>query len=202
MHGDHIIYDAHGCLVTPDLVLRAYQSRCFPMADHREGVINWYRPVMRAVVTWDRFRIPRSLQKTWQRTALTVTCDTAFDQVIDRCAARDETWISRDLQRLYQELHERGRAHSVEAWDADGRLVGGLYGLAIGGVFCGESMFHTVPDASKYCVIVLVESLRRSGFGLLDCQQQTPHMERFGARLISDADYEALLLDHLEQRVF
>lgn len=200
---DRLVYDANGTLVTPDLIVRAYESRCFPMAEDRGGLINWYRPQTRAILTWDRWKVPRSLAKTARREPYRLSYDEAFEDIIAACADRDETWISQDIEALYGELHRRGIAHSVEAWDhASGDLVGGLYGLCIGGCFCGESMFHREPDASKLCVIHLVERLQRSGFAVLDCQQQTPHMERFGAYEVDDGDYAELLYQHLEHRVF
>jgi len=122
-----------------------------------------------------------------------ISTDSAFAQVIAACAERTTTWISHDIEKLYIELHRRGHAHSLEAWNEQDQLVGGLYGLAIGGCFCGESMFHRADDAAKICVVTLVEKLRARGFRLLDCQQQTPHMERFGAYEVSDGEYSALL---------
>ncbi len=196
------ILDADGSEVTPELILTAYRQRCFPMADSRRGRIRWYRPTVRAVITWDRFKVPESLVKTMRRHPYRYTCDTAFAAVIAACAERTSTWISRDIERLYVALHERGVAHSLEAWDASGALVGGLYGLAIGSCFCGESMFHRADDAAKIAVVLLVERLRKQGFRVLDCQQQTPHMERFGAYEIPDAAYAALLGDGADDLEF
>jgi leucyl/phenylalanyl-tRNA--protein transferase len=187
------ILDADGYEITPELVLHAYAQRCFPMADERGGAVRWYRPVRRAVITWDSWKVPDSLRKVMKHQPYRITVDQAFAQVIAACAERTSTWISHDIEALYGELHRLGYAHSLEAWDADGGLVGGLYGLVIGGCFCGESMFHRAPDAAKICVVELVGMLRARGFGLLDCQQQTPHMERFGAREVSDAEFAGLL---------
>lgn len=189
-----MILDADGFPVTPAVVLEAYRQRCFPMADSRNGRMRWYRPPVRAVITWDRFTVPRSLDKVLRnRAPFTITFDRDFARVIAACAQRRSTWISHDIEQLYGELHRQGHAHSVEAWDAAGGLAGGLYGLRIGGCFCGESMFHRAPDAAKACVVALVARLRARGFGLLDCQQQSPHMERFGAYEIGDDEYAALL---------
>lgn len=188
-----MITDADGYEVTPDLVLEAYRQRCFPMADEREGRLRWYRPAERAVITWDRWKVPESLVKVMRRMPFRLSIDEAFRDVIAACAERSTTWISRDIESLYTVLHERGHAHSVEAWDGDGTLVGGLYGLAIGGIFCGESMFHRANDAAKICVVHLVERLRERGFVLLDCQQQTSHMARFGAYEIGDEAYRGIL---------
>lgn len=182
------ILDADGYPVTPELVVSAYWQRCFPMAASRQGRLRWFRPETRAIITWDRFKVPESLRKVMRHEPYRITVDQAFPQVIAACAARVSTWISRDVERLYVELHERRIAHSVEAW-RDTELVGGLYGLVLGSCFCGESMFHRADDAAKICVVHLVARLQRNGFTLLDCQQQTPHMARFGAYEIPDAEY-------------
>lgn len=196
------VVDADGYEVTPELVLEAYRQRCFPMAEERGGPLRWYRPTRRAVITWDRFRIPDSLAKRLRNRPYTITVDGDFPAVIAACAERASTWISHDIEALYTELHRRGHAHSLEARDADGALVGGLYGLVIDGCFCGESMFHRADDAAKMCVVRLVAILQERGFALLDCQQQTPHMARFGAYEIDDATYAALLADAAGDRPF
>jgi leucyl/phenylalanyl-tRNA--protein transferase len=192
------VRDADGHAVTPDLVLEAYRQGCFPMAEGRDGRFRWFRPHRRAIITWDRWQVPRSLAKTARRRPYELSIDRACPAVIAACARRDETWICHDIEALYVELHHRGHVHSVEAW-WDGALVGGLYGLALGGCFCGESMFHEADDAAKLCVMHLVEHLRGRGFTLLDCQQQTPHMERFGAYEVDGADYAGLLAAALAQ---
>jgi leucyl/phenylalanyl-tRNA---protein transferase len=196
------VRDADGYAITPETVLSAYRARCFPMADERGGPIRWYRPEDRAVITWDRYKIPESLRKRAKQRPYHISVDRDFSAVIAACAERSTTWISHDVEALYTALHQQGHAHSLEAWAADGALVGGLYGLCIGGVFCGESMFHRADDAAKLCVIELVAILRRNGFAVLDCQQQTPHMERFGARVIHDAEYADLLAEAREARAF
>lgn len=189
----HVIHDVDGHPITSETVLAAYRLRCFPMAETRGGPIAWYRPSRRSVITWDRFAVPRSLAKVLRKQPFRITVDRCFAEVIAACAERAQTWISHDVEALYVELHRQGHAHSVEAWAADGALAGGLYGLVIGGCFCGESMFHRAPDASKACVVELVARLQARGFGLLDCQQQTPHMERFGAHEITDREFARLL---------
>lgn len=188
-----VVKDVDGYPITAETLLAAYLQRCFPMADARDGAIAWYRPAHRAVITWDRWKVPDSLRKTIRRAPYRITMDQRFGEVIAACAQRSSTWISHDIEMLYGELHRRGIAHSVEAWDERAELVGGLYGLAIGGCFCGESMFHRADDAAKICVVRLVEHLRACGFALLDCQQQSPHMQRFGAYEISDRAYARLL---------
>jgi leucyl/phenylalanyl-tRNA--protein transferase len=197
------VKDADGNPVTPDVILNAYWQRCFPMAETRRGKFRWYRPATRAVITWDAWKVPSSLDKVIRnRRPYRISFDRAFPAVIAACAERDSTWISLGIEKLYVALHELGVAHSVEAWDADGTLVGGLYGICLGACFCGESMFHRADDAAKICVVALVERLQASGFRLLDCQQQTPHMQRFGAREIPDAEYAALLAACNEPREF
>ena len=191
MTGRQVVLDGDGNPVTPEMVVEAYRARCFPMADSRDGRFHWYRPRVRAVITWDRYTIPRSLRKVARRRPYRLTFNRAFDQVIAACADRDTTWLSHDIEDLYKALHARGVAHSVEAWSDSGALVGGLYGLCMGGVFCGESMFHRADDAAKLCVVELCDRLQANGFTLLDCQQQTPHMARFGAYEIEDAQYAA-----------
>jgi leucyl/phenylalanyl-tRNA--protein transferase len=196
------VRDADGNEITPEVIINAYWQRCFPMADTRRGRFRWYRPTTRAVITWDAWKVPDSLDKVIRnRRPYRITFDAVFPAVIAACAERDETWISLGIEKLYLALHDLGLAHSVEAWDADNRLVGGLYGVVLGACFCGESMFHRAPDASKVCAVHLVRRLQASGFKLLDCQQQTPHMERFGAREISDETYAELLAScHAEVR--
>ena len=190
---DPHIVDLDGNSITPETVIIAYWQRCFPMADERNGRIAWYRPERRAIITWDRFKIPVSLAKVLRKHPFTITVDRSFPQVMAACAERDSTWISRDIEQLYTELHVRGIAHSVEAWDTNGQLVGGLYGLQLGSCFAGESMFHRANDASKACVVALVARLRERGFAFLDCQQQSAHMQRFGAYEISDRTYAGML---------
>jgi leucyl/phenylalanyl-tRNA--protein transferase len=166
--------------ITPELVLQAYRGGIFPMADE-SGEIYWFSPDPRCIFPLDRFHVPRSLRKTVARQVFEIRVDTAFEQVIAGCADRPEgTWISDRIRALYTELHRRGFAHSVEAWQ-DGRMAGGLYGVAIGGAFFGESMFARVSDASKVALVALVERLRSRGYTLLDTQWVTPHLARFGA---------------------
>ncbi len=198
-----MVRDADGNPVTPEVILNAYWQRCFPMADTRRGRFHWYRPATRAVITWDAWKVPPSLDKVIRnKRPYRITFDLAFPTVIAACAERDETWISLGIEKLYVALHQLGVAHSVEAWDENANLVGGLYGVCLGACFCGESMFHRADDAAKICVVALVERLQRQGFKLLDCQQQTPHMQRFGAREIPDADYATLLAECREPVVF
>jgi leucyl/phenylalanyl-tRNA--protein transferase len=197
-----VVMDADGYPVTPELVLEAYWQRCFPMADHRSGRLRWFRPHARAIITWERWKVPDSLARTMRKEPYRITIDRDFPAVVAACAERQSTWICGDIERLYTELHRRGVAHSLEAWNAEGELVGGLYGLCLGSCFCGESMFHRADDAAKICVVRLVERLRANGFAMLDCQQQTPHMARFGAYEVTDQDYAARLERCREEKPF
>jgi leucyl/phenylalanyl-tRNA--protein transferase len=183
--------------ITPELVLHAYREGLFPMADAR-GRIAWYSPDPRGIFEIERFRPSRSLRQQIRRRAFEVRVNTAFGQVIDACAsAHGATWISPTIRRLYAALHESGYAHSVESWQSD-ELAGGLYGVAIGGAFFGESMFHRATDASKVALAALIERLRARGFALLDTQWITPHLQSLGAVEIPRAEYLRRLRAALE----
>ncbi len=164
--------------------------------DFDDPTIHWIEPQRRGVLPLEGLHVPRSLRKTIRRGGHEIRVDSAFEQVIRGCAAptpaRPQTWLNAELIGLYVELHRRGHAHSVEVWQAD-RLVGGLYGLALGGAFFGESMFSRVTDASKIALVDLVGRLRAGGFTLLDTQFLTDHLQRFGAVEISRAAYLARL---------
>jgi leucyl/phenylalanyl-tRNA--protein transferase len=183
--------------LTPELVVRAYCQGLFPMASSRRGRLFWFRPDPRAIFDPRRVHIPRSLRRTIRRGRFQVRVNTAFAAVIRACAERPDTWISEEIERVYTELHALGYAHSVEAY-LDDQLVGGLYGVAIGGAFMGESMFHRATDASKVCFAWLVERLRERGYLLLDAQYLTEHLARFGAFTVSAAEYERLLARALQ----
>ncbi len=174
--------------LTPELLVRAYCMGLFPMADGRDGPIHWYSPDPRAVFPLEAFHVPRSLRRTMARGRFEVRVNTAFGVVMRACAEREETWISAEILRAYEELHALGLAHSVEAWH-DGGLAGGLYGVALGGAFFGESMFTRVADASKVALAALVGRLRARGFVLLDTQFLTEHLARFGAVEIPREEY-------------
>lgn len=188
--------------ITPDLVLRAYRAGLFPMAERRDGErLYWLDPELRGVQPLDAFHLPRRLARTVLSDTFQVRCDTAFAEVMHGCAAptpdRPETWINPEIERLFGALHLMGHAHSVECWQ-DGRLVGGLYGVALGGAFFGESMFSAARDASKVALVHLVARLRLGGFRLLDTQFVTEHLARFGAIEIPRADYRRRLIVALE----
>lgn len=185
--------------ITPDILLRAYSIGLFPMAEDRDAAhIYWVEPEERGIFPLDELKISHSLAKTIRANAYEIRADTAFESVMRACANRDKTWINDQILRLYCELHVRGRAHSVEAWN-EGRLVGGLYGVSIGAAFFGESMFHVAKDASKVALVHLVARLRLGGYRLLDAQFLTPHLESLGAVEISQADYRLRLAAALER---
>lgn len=174
--------------LTSDLLFRAYASGLFPMGDDRTGAVRWHAPDPRAILPFPDFHVPHNLRRRVRRREFTVTTDRAFERVIRACADRDRTWITPRLIRAYTRLHERGAAHSVECWQ-DETLAGGLYGVALGGAFFGESMFYRVSNASKVALVHLVRQLQAGGFVLLDTQYSTEHLERFGVVEISRADY-------------
>lgn len=188
--------------LTADLLLRAYRLGMFPMAESRSSrALHWLDPEQRGILPLREFHLPRSLLKTLRSGKFQVTADTDFSATIAACAearpGRPETWINREIERLFVELHGLGFAHSVEA-RLQGRLVGGLYGACMGGAFFGESMFSTATDASKVCLAHLVARLRLGGFALLDTQFITAHLSRFGAREVPRAEYHRLLAEALE----
>lgn len=184
-------------MIPADLLLAAYASGWFPMADS-EGQISWYSPDPRGIIPLEAFHVPSRLQRVVRRGRFQIELDTAFETVIRACAEAERdpddsgTWISEEIVQSYCALHRLGYAHSVEAWDGD-RLVGGLYGVAMGGAFFGESMFHRVADASKVALVALVERLGARGFLLLDTQWVTAHLQQFGAVEIPRHAYLALL---------
>jgi leucyl/phenylalanyl-tRNA--protein transferase len=185
------------------LVVSAYRSGYFPMAESRSGPISWHSPDPRAIIPLEDFNIPRSLRREMKRSACAITVDRAFEQVIAECAKRrfpDDTWISDDIVRVYTELHGMGIAHSMETWQ-EGELVGGLYGLAIGGAFFGESMFSRVSNASKFALVSLVGRLIARGYRLLDTQIMNEHIRQFGAVDVPRDRYLLLLADALSAPV-
>ncbi len=184
--------------LSPELLLRAYASGIFPMSESADDPeIFWVRPEQRGIIPLDQFHISRSLQKTVKRAPFDIRYNTAFEQVLQGCAIRLDpeagSWINQTIRQGYIGLHKAGHCHSVEAWQGE-RLVGGLYGVSLGGAFFGESMFSHATDASKVCLVHLVGRLRANGFKLLDTQFTTEHLQRFGAIEIPAKDYEEMLL--------
>jgi leucyl/phenylalanyl-tRNA--protein transferase len=189
--------DSVSSAITPEVLLRAYACGIFPMAESAEDpTLFWVEPEMRGVIPLDGFRVSSRLARTVRSDAFTVTVDTAFKAIIAGCAApqpgREDTWINARIRDLYIGLHELGHGHSVEVWQND-ELVGGLYGVSLGGAFFGESMFHRARDASKVALVHLVARLVTGGFALLDTQYVTEHLRGFGAIEIPRRRYRALL---------
>jgi leucyl/phenylalanyl-tRNA---protein transferase len=183
--------------LTPDLLLQAYAIGIFPMAESADDPdIFWVDPEQRGILPLDSFHVARKLRRTVRHDVFEVRCDTAFEAVVRSCAqateTRPKTWINEEIVRLYAALFRRGAAHSVETWHG-GRLVGGLYGVALGSAFFGESMFSRATDASKVALVHLAARLRAGGFVLLDTQFVTEHLEQFGAVEIPRAEYRRRL---------
>jgi leucyl/phenylalanyl-tRNA--protein transferase len=185
-------------VISIELVLQAYQQGWFPMGDDKSPGIEWYSPDPRGIIPLDTFHVPARLQRVIRQERFTIRINTAFDEVIRSCAARGETWITRDIIDTYSELHRLGFAHSVEAWAGD-ELAGGLYGVGLRGVFFGESMFHRATDASKVALAALVDRLRARDYLLLDTQWVTPHLLQFGAIEIPRVRYLRLLTRALDR---
>jgi len=181
--------------LSPDLLLEAYASGIFPMG-MEDGTIRWFSPDPRGILPLDRFHTPHGLNRALRRPGWEIRVDTDFTGVLAGCAAREETWITKAIARSYGKLFAEGNAHTVEVWK-DGELAGGLYGVALGGAFFGESMFHRVTDASKVALWHLVRILNKGGFTLLDTQWTTDHLEQFGAIEIPRKEYLQRLGDAL-----
>jgi leucyl/phenylalanyl-tRNA--protein transferase len=181
-------------MLPPSLLLDAYASGWFPMGTSEAGGgVEWFSPDPRALIPLDgRFHVSQRLARVVRSARFAVRVDTAFADVVQACAARAETWITEVIAASYGELHRLGFAHSVEVW-REGRLVGGLYGVALRGAFFGESMFHREPDASKVALCALVERLRARGYVLLDTQWVTEHLAQFGAYEVPRRRYLRLL---------
>ena len=190
--------------LTVEMVLDAYPQGLFPMAmaDEEQKLITWHRPKVRAVIPLDLAHVPRRLARTMAQGRFEVTFDTAFRDVMKGCAKGRPVWISDDFHRVYGELHDLGFGHSVEVWSPGcGELVGGLYGLSIGGAFFAESKFHRVTDASKVAVVSLIQRLAGQGFGLLEVQYLTDHLKQFGTIEVSNRDYAGRLKKALDLKV-
>jgi leucyl/phenylalanyl-tRNA--protein transferase len=178
-------------VIDPEVLLQGYRLGVFPMA-MGDGSIEWFSPDPRAILPLENFHVPHTLERAARARSFEIRIDVSFAEVMRECARRPETWINGEIIESYVRLHELGPAHSVEAWQ-DGKLAGGLYGVAIGGAFFGESMFHHIRDASKFALLGLVEHLRARKFVLLDTQWVTPHLQQFGAIEIPRAKYLHLL---------
>lgn len=192
--------------LTPELLLRAYAAGIFPMAETAEDPdVFWVDPEQRGILPLDGFHLPRRLARTLRQDVFDVRCDAAFEAVVRGCAEptpeRPKTWINEEIVRLYAALHRLGFAHSVETWRG-GELVGGLYGVALGAAFFGESMYSRVTDASKVALAQLVARLRLGGFRLLDTQFVTDHLQQFGAVEISRTQYHRRLTAAIQRKAY
>ena len=196
-HGDYAYYArevvSFGDPLTVENLREAYAKGIFPW--HMDGIpLPWYCPERRAVLEFADLHIPKSLERARRRTEFTFTIDKAFQRVIQECSRATRprqggTWITKEFATTYTALHRQGIAHSIEAWDSDGELVGGVYGVDAGGVFCGESMFYKEPNASKLALLFLIDHLRSHGSTWLDAQVMTPHIKALGAKEISRAHF-------------
>jgi leucyl/phenylalanyl-tRNA--protein transferase len=188
-------------VIDPDVLLRAYAIGVFPMSDSRDAQdVFWVEPKRRAVIPLEGFNLSHSLRKTLRSDRFEVTADRAFEAVIRRCAEREETWINSPIEESFVRVHALGFAHSIECW-REGSLVGGLYGIALGRAFFGESMFSAATDASKVALAWLVARLKAGGYTLLDCQFMTEHLRSLGAIEIGKKDYLTLLAEAVSAAV-
>jgi leucyl/phenylalanyl-tRNA---protein transferase len=183
--------------ITPQVLLKAYSCGIFPMAESADDTaLYWIEPQHRGVIPLDRFRIPRRLARTIRQAPFDIRINTDFEQTVTGCAStrlgRHSTWINSRIRTLYREMFELGHCHTVEAWQGD-TMVGGLYGVALGGAFFGESMFSTARDASKIALVHLAARLVHGGFTLLDTQFQTPHLKQFGTLEVTREDFHQRL---------
>jgi leucyl/phenylalanyl-tRNA--protein transferase len=183
--------------ITPEVLLKAYACGIFPMAEAADDpALYWIEPEKRGIIPLDGFHIPARLARTVRTTRFRVAIDRDFDAVIAGCAepnaGRSRTWINERIRSLYRRLHEHGHCHTVEVYDGN-ELVGGLYGVSLGAVFFGESMFHRARDASKIALVHLVARLKAGGYRLLDTQFVTDHLKTFGAREVPRRQYHKLL---------
>jgi leucyl/phenylalanyl-tRNA--protein transferase len=178
-------------MIESEVLLQGYRLGVFPMA-MADGAIEWFSPDPRAILPLQQVHVPHTLLRVARRKSFEIRVNVSFVEVMRECAQRPETWINNEIIVSYSRLHDLGHAHSVEAWK-EGKLAGGLYGVAIGGAFFGESMFHRVRDASKVALLGLVDHLRARKFMLLDTQWLTPHLRQFGAIEIPRAKYLHLL---------
>jgi leucyl/phenylalanyl-tRNA--protein transferase len=182
-------------------IIEGYAQGYFLMADDTDN-LGWYSSRQRALIPLDsRFRYPTSLRRALNQERFTVAVNRDFKSVVLGCAARDETWISPELQEIYWELYKAGWAYSFETWQGD-ELAGGILGIALGGAFIGESMFYRIPEGSKVAMVKLVERLRDRNFLLFDAQMNNPHLERFGAYIVNDRQYQVLLREALGRRCY
>lgn len=181
--------------LTPWLIRYAYERGVFPMAND-DGTVDWYQPVRRALLPIEGIHVSRSLRRTIQRGKFEVRFDTSFADVMRGCLRPDENWIDEEFVRVYTQIHHEGWGHCSECWMGD-RLVGGVYGIALGSCFCAESMFHRETDGSKVALWALVDRCRALGFTIFDAQIMNPHLRSLGAYEVTHDEYEAKLQEAL-----
>ena len=178
-------------MIEAELLLQGYRLGVFPMAMEDDSIA-WFSPEPRAIMPLESFHVPHDLRRLARKDAFEIKIDNSFGEVIRGCAKRKDTWINREIVESYEQLYDLGHAHSIGAWSKN-KLAGGLYGVALGGAFFGESMFHRVRDASKIALVGLVDHLRARKFALLDTQWLTPHLRQFGAIEIPRSQYLKML---------
>jgi leucyl/phenylalanyl-tRNA--protein transferase len=178
--------------VTPESLEEGYRQGIFPMGHEGERAFTWHEPNPRGIIPLDAFHVPSSLRRTIRRGGFAISVDRAFGEVVQQCAARPGVWLTPKLIAVYEEMHRRGKAHSLEVW-VEGALAGGIFGVHLGGAFFAESKFHRVTDMSKVALVTLLERLRDAGFALFDVQYWTPHLAQFGAIEVSTGEYRRLL---------
>ncbi|GIU74925.1 MAG: leucyl/phenylalanyl-tRNA--protein transferase [Bryobacteraceae bacterium] len=178
--------------VTPESLEEGYRRGIFPMGHEGERAFTWHEPDPRGIIPLDAVHVPTSLRRRMRRGGYDITVDRAFGEVVRQCAARPGVWLTPKLVAVYEEMHRRGRAHSLEVW-VDGELAGGIFGVHVGGAFFAESKFHRVTDMSKVALVTLLGLLREAGFVLFDVQYWTPHLAQFGTVEVPKADYRARL---------
>lgn len=182
-------------------IVRGYSQGYFLMADGDGDSLGWFSSRQRTLMPLDqRFRYPKSLRRVLNQNRFSVAINRAFEEVVEGCADRDTTWISCELKEIYRELHQAGIAHSFETWQGDD-LAGGILGLVLGGAFIGESMFFNISEGSKVAMVKLVEHLRSRHFTVFDAQMMNPHLQRFGAYVVTEREYKDLLRVALKQKI-
>lgn len=186
--------------VTPESLEEGYRRGIFPMGHEGERAFTWHEPDPRGIIPFDAIHVPASLRRRMRRGGYEITVDRAFGEVIRQCAARPGVWLTPKLIAAYEEMHRRGKAHSLEVW-VEGQLAGGIFGVHLGAAFFAESKFHRVTDMSKVALVELLGRLRDAGFLLFDTQYWTPHLAQFGAVEVSQADYRRMLGQALSKEV-
>lgn len=189
------------CDLSPHMLIKAYSLGLFPMADIETGKLNWYKPDPRAIISLEKFHVSRSLRRLIKRSKYRISYSTQFSNVMRECSKRKNTWISTNLINSYTVMFRMGAGQSIEVWE-DQVLVGGVYGINLGGAFFAESMFHNKSNTSKLALFYLIEKLKENNFVLLECQYMTDHLRSLGAEEISDIKYQKILKKAIALDVF